>query len=112
VTGGWKKLHNLYSLQSIIKMTKKKSIQWAGHVAGMERTGMHIGYWWESQDNIKMDLKEIGQGGMYLINLAQDRVQWRALVDKVKNLWVPYNARKFLSICNWWPLKKGSAPWS
>jgi hypothetical protein len=68
-------------------------MRWAGHVAGMERTGMHIGYWWESQDrwvdNIKMDLKEIDQGGMYSIDLAQDRVQWRALVNTVINLWVP-----------------------
>jgi hypothetical protein len=56
---------------------------------------MHIGYWWESQevrrpirrwvDNIKMDLREIGQGGMDWIDLAQDKNQRRALV----NLWVP-----------------------
>jgi hypothetical protein len=34
---------------------------------------------WE--DNIKMDLGEIGWGGMDWINLAQDREQWRALVN-------------------------------
>jgi hypothetical protein len=40
-------------------------------------------------DNIKMDLKEIGWGGMDWISLAQDREQWRALVNMVMNLWVP-----------------------
>jgi hypothetical protein len=33
------------------------------------------------------------------INLAQDRDQWRPLVNKVMNLWVPYNVGKFLSSC-------------
>jgi hypothetical protein len=36
-----------------------------------------------------MDLTEIGWGGMDLIDLAQDRDQWRALVDMVMNLRVP-----------------------
>jgi hypothetical protein len=38
-------------------------------------------------DNIKMD--ERGWGGMDWIDLAQDRYQWRALVNTVMNLWVP-----------------------
>jgi hypothetical protein len=42
---------------------------------------------WE--DNIKMDLKEIGWGGMNWIHLTQDRYQWRAFVNAVMNLWVP-----------------------
>jgi hypothetical protein len=42
---------------------------------------------WE--DNIKMDLREIGWGGMDLIDLAQDRDQWRALVNTVMKLRVP-----------------------
>jgi hypothetical protein len=33
------------------------------------------------------------------INLAQDRDQWRALVNMVKNLQIPYNVGKFLSSC-------------
>jgi hypothetical protein len=39
---------------------------------------------WE--DNIKMDLQEVGCGGMDRIELAQDRERWRALVDAVMNL--------------------------
>jgi hypothetical protein len=42
---------------------------------------------WE--DNSKMDLREIGWGGMDWIDLAQDRDQWRALVNTVMNLRVP-----------------------
>jgi hypothetical protein len=40
-------------------------------------------------DNIKMDLREIGYGGGDWIDLAQDRDQWRALVNAVMNLRVP-----------------------
>jgi hypothetical protein len=42
---------------------------------------------WE--DNIKMDLREVGWEGMNWINLAQDRDRWRALVNTVMNLRVP-----------------------
>jgi hypothetical protein len=42
---------------------------------------------WE--DNIKMDLREIGWSGMDWIDLAQDKGQWRALVNMVMNLRVP-----------------------
>jgi hypothetical protein len=64
---------------------------------------MHIGYWWEIQngkrplgrprrirvDNIKMVLREIRWDGMDLIDVAQDRYQWRAFVKAVMNLRVP-----------------------
>jgi hypothetical protein len=40
-------------------------------------------------DNIKMDLGGIEWDGMDWIDLAQDRVQWRALVNMVMNLRVP-----------------------
>jgi hypothetical protein len=39
-------------------------------------------------NNIKMDLKEIGWGGMDWIDLAQDRDQWMALVNTVMNVLV------------------------
>jgi hypothetical protein len=42
---------------------------------------------WE--DNIKMDLWEIGMDGANWIRVAQDRVQWRAFVNTVINLRVP-----------------------
>jgi hypothetical protein len=42
---------------------------------------------WE--DNIKMDLREIGFGDVDWIHLAQDRNRWRALVNMVMNLQVP-----------------------
>jgi hypothetical protein len=42
---------------------------------------------WE--DNIEMDIREVGCEGMDWINLAQDRDRWRALVNAVMNLRVP-----------------------
>jgi hypothetical protein len=42
---------------------------------------------WE--DNIKMDLREVGLGGVDWIDLAQDRDRWQALVYMVMNLRVP-----------------------
>jgi hypothetical protein len=42
-----------------------------------------------TEDNIKMDLREIGWDGMDWIDLAQDRDRWRAFMNMVVNLWVP-----------------------
>jgi hypothetical protein len=107
VTGEWRKLHNeelsdLYSLHNIVRVVKSRKMRWAGHVARMEYRGVHkvlVGKpegkrslgrprrRWE--DNIKMDLQEVGGGGGDWMELAQDRDRWRALVSTLKNLRVP-----------------------
>jgi hypothetical protein len=107
VTGGWRKLHNeelhrLYSSPSIVRVIKAKKMRWAGHVARMGFRGAYsilIGRpegrrplgrprrRWEN--NIKMDLTEIGFGDVDWIHLAQNRDRWRALVNTVMNLRVP-----------------------
>jgi hypothetical protein len=67
---------------------------------------MYLGFWWERQkersrrrweNNIKMDIREIGWGGMDSSDLAQDRDQWRVLVNTVMNLRVPLNVGNFWS---------------
>jgi len=50
---------------------------------------------WE--DNIKMELQEVGCTGMDWIKLAQDRDRWRALVNAVMSFRVPQNAGNFLT---------------
>jgi hypothetical protein len=108
VTGGWRKLHNeelhnMYSSPSIIRMIKSMRMRWAGHVArmGEKRNAYRVMTRKPKKkrplgrprrrwvDNIKMDLSEIGWGGMEWIDLAQDRDQWRALVNKEMNFRVP-----------------------
>jgi len=53
---------------------------------GKRPLGRHRHRW---EDNIKVDLQEVGCGGMDWIGLAQDRDRWRALVNAVMNLRVP-----------------------
>jgi hypothetical protein len=84
-------------------MIKSRRMRWTGHVARMGETrnlykilvgkperktplGRPRHRW---ADNIKMGLREIGWDGMDWIDLAQDRDQWRALVNTVMNLRVP-----------------------
>jgi hypothetical protein len=55
---------------------------------------------WE--DNIKIDVQEVGGGRGDRMELAQDRDRWRALVSTVKNLRVPYNAGNLLVSCENW----------
>jgi hypothetical protein len=49
--------------------------------------------------NIRMDLLEIGWGGVHLISLAQYKDKLRVLVNVVMNLGVPQNAENFSSGC-------------
>jgi hypothetical protein len=95
-----KELHNLYSSPNIVRMIKSRRMRWAGHVAQIrEERGMYrvlvvkpevkrpLGrprHRWE--DNIKVDLQEVGCGDMDWIGPAQDRNRWRALVNAVMNL--------------------------
>jgi hypothetical protein len=63
-------------------------------------------------DNIKMDLREIGWFGMGWIDLAQDRNQWRALINAVMN---PSSIKcwEVLELLhNGGPLEKSPAPWN
>jgi hypothetical protein len=105
------KLHNeelrdLYSSPSIIRIIKSRRMRWAGHVARMDENrnvyrllvgkperkrplGRPRRRW---VDNIRMDLGEVGWGDVDWIDLAQDRNRWRALVNSVLNLRVPWNA--------------------
>jgi hypothetical protein len=50
---------------------------------------------WE--DNIKVDIQEVGCGVMDWIELTQDRDRWPALVNAVMNLRVPLNSENFLT---------------
>ena len=107
VTGEWRKLHeelnDLYSLPNIVRVVKPRRMRWAGHVARMgDDRGVHrvlvgkpegkrpLGIprrRWE--DNIKMDLQEVGGGRGDWMELAQDRDSWWALMGTVRNFRVP-----------------------
>jgi len=108
VTGEWRKLHNeelndLYSLPNIVRVVKSRQMRWAGRVARMEEdrgvqrvlVGKPEGkrplgrprHRWE--DNIKMDLQEVGGGRRDWMELAQDRDRWRAVVGTVRDFRVP-----------------------
>jgi hypothetical protein len=52
-----------------------------------ERLAGRPRYRWE--DNIKIDVRELGLGGMDWTDLARNREQWKALVNMVVNLWAP-----------------------
>jgi hypothetical protein len=116
VTGEWRKLHkeelhDLYTSPNIFRVRKWRIIRWAGHLARMgERRGAYrilVGKpegkrplgsprcRWE--DNIKVDLQEVRCRAMNLIDLAEDRDRWRALVNAVMNLQIPLNAGNFLT---------------
>ena len=108
VTGEWRKLRNeelndLYCSPNIVQVIKSRRMRWAGHVP---RMGVRRGLYrvlvgkpegkrplggprrrWE--DNIKMDLEEVGRGCGDWMELAKDRDRWLALVSTVMNFGVP-----------------------
>jgi len=82
---------------------KARRMRWRGHVARMgEKSGIYMvlvqkpegkrplgrpRHRWDN--NIKMDLQEVGCGGMDWTELALDKDRWQALVSGVRNLQIP-----------------------
>ena len=108
VTEEWKKLHNkefnnLYCSPNKFRMNKYRRIRLVGHLARMGETrGVYrilVGKpegkrpfgrpRRRREDNIKMDLQEVGCKGMDCIELAQDKDRRRALVMAVMKLRLP-----------------------
>jgi hypothetical protein len=108
VTAEWRRLHNeeindLYSSPNIVRVIKSRRMRWAGHVArmGEERGGYRVLMVKPElkrplgrprrrrEDNIRIDLQEVGCEGRDWIGLAQDRDRWRAVVNAVMNLGIP-----------------------
>ena len=106
--GKWRRLHNeelhsLYRSPNIVRVIKSGRMRWSEHVARMEEgrsafkilTGKPTGKRplgrprrrWE--DNIRMDLEEIGVNAGNWVDSAQDRNYWRVLVNASLNLRVP-----------------------
>ena len=103
VTGEWRKLldgelHDLYCSPNTVWVITSRRMRCARYVAHMcENRGVYrvlegkpegkrplgrLRSRWE--DNIKMDLQEVGGGGIDWIDLVQDRHRWRALVNAVR----------------------------
>jgi hypothetical protein len=96
-------LNSLYYSPNIVRVIKSRRMGWVGHVArrgegrgvyrvlvgrpeGKRPVGRRRRRW---EDDIKMDLREIGIDGANWIRLARDRIQWRAFVNTVMKLRVP-----------------------
>ena len=104
----WRRLHNeelynLYRSHNVVRLIKSRRLRWAGHVARMKEgrsafkilTGKATGKrplgrprrGWEN--NIRMDLEEIGINAGNWVDSAQDRDYWRVLVNAALNPQVP-----------------------
>jgi hypothetical protein len=115
-TWQWRNLLNdepydMYCSPNIIRVIRSRRMRWAGYVARMggRRVSCRVSVGksegrrprgrprsrWE--DNIKMDLQEMGWGGMDVIDLAQNRGRWQGLVNAVVNLRVPHKAENVLT---------------
>ena len=93
----------MYRSPNIVRVIKSRRLRWAGHVTRMDEgrivfkiligkptgkrpLGRSRRRW---EDNIRMDLEEIGINARNWVDWAQDRNYWRALVNTALNLWVP-----------------------
>ena len=93
----------MYRSPNIVRVIKSKRLRWAGHVARMEEgrsalkilTGKPTGKRplgrprRRCEDNIRMDIEEIGINAGNRVDSAQDRDYWRALVNTALSLRVP-----------------------
>ena len=93
-------LNDLYCSPNIFGVIQSRRMRWAGYVARMGEKRVvyrvlvgkpegkgplgRLRRRWE--ENMKINLKEVGCGGMDWIQLAQDRDRWRALLSAVMNL--------------------------
>ena len=98
-----KELLSLYRSLIIVRVIKSRSLRWVSYVARMDKgrsafkilTGKPTGkrplgrlkHRWK--DNIRMDIEKMGINAGNLVDLAQDRNYWRAIVNVALNLWVP-----------------------
>ena len=105
MTGERSRLHikqpyaSIYFSSHIIRVIKSRSMRWARHVKLMEKGEVYTGFQrgelekentWKTQqkseDNIKMDIQEMGWGDMEWIDLAQDKDKLWATVNAGMNL--------------------------
>jgi hypothetical protein len=114
--GGWRRLHNeelhkLYASPDSIRLIKSRMMGWTEHVARMGEMRNVDNILVEKpegkrilerprriqKNNITMDLREIGWEDTDWIHIARDRDQWRAVVNTVMNLRVPFKGGNSLT---------------